>query len=305
LLRTTVHSKSISKGDLGVGGAGGYAYASFVNDVNAAAQEDKEERQLGATNQRSIRLRRRVVESLSEHCDERTLNAMSEMVREALGQRRTSETGGESKSILVRNPSFGRTSLAARQIESEGVGTEGDTMVDTSLNAVGTTAGESKGSDGDEAARGSIAASNQEFFQHQRKGKERADAEAAQEKPDTQHDNPMMQQQQQRQHRLAAAVVSYDVFDTAERTVPPGGGKDTQYGNPMMQQHQQPAWQAEEAETAEEESGRAKHLMIREQMNAAGGRGQDQGGARGGARGGGVQPLNVDAVARSTSIVFG
>ena len=28
-------SKSVSKGDLGVGGAGSYAHASFVNDVNA------------------------------------------------------------------------------------------------------------------------------------------------------------------------------------------------------------------------------------------------------------------------------
>jgi hypothetical protein len=73
-------------------------------------------------------------------------------------------------------------------------------------------------------------------LQHQRKGKESADAEAAQEKPDMQYDNPMMQQQQQRQHRLAAAVESYDVFDTgAERTVSPGGGKDTQYGNPILQ----------------------------------------------------------------------
>ena len=85
--------------------------------------------------------------------------------------------------------------------------------------------------------------------------------------------------------------------------MPPGDGKDTQYGNPMMQQQQQSAWQeAEEVETAEEEEhGRAKNLMIREQMrthNAAGGRGQ------GGARGGGVQPLNVDIVARSTSIVM-
>ena len=77
-------------------------------------------------------------------------------------------------------------------------------------------------------------------LQHQRKGKESADAEAAQEKPDMQYDNPMMQQQQQRQHRLAAAVESYDVFDTgAERIVSPGDGKDTQYGNPMMQQQRQ------------------------------------------------------------------
>lgn len=126
-------------------------------------------------------------------------------------------------------------------------------------------------------------------LQHQRKGKESADAEAAQEKPDMQYDNPMMQQQQQRQHRLAAAVESYDVFDTgAERTVSPGGGKDTQYGNPILQQQQQQERQgAEEAETAEEErgsvSGSPKNCVIREQTrthNAAGGRGQ--GGAHGG-----------------------
>jgi hypothetical protein len=163
------------------------------------------------------------------------------MAREALGQRRTAETGGESKSIMVRNPSFGRKSLAARQIELEGVGAEGDMVADTSLNVVGATTGESKWSDCNEVTLDGIASrNNQEFFQHQRKGKECADAEAAQEKPDMQYDNPMMQQQQQRQHRLAAAVESYDVFDTgAERIVTPDGGKDTQYGNPMMQQQQQ------------------------------------------------------------------
>ena len=153
LLRTRVRARSISRGDLGVGGAGGYTFASFVNDVNAAAQEDEEERQLGATNRSSNSHRRRVLETLSGHCDERTLKALSEMVREALGQRETAATGGESKSIMVRNPSFRRQSRAARRrIESEGVGTaEGDTVADTtSLNAVGTTTGESKGSDGDE-----------------------------------------------------------------------------------------------------------------------------------------------------------
>ena len=226
-----------------------------------------------------------MVETLSDHCDERTLKALCEMAREALGRRRTAETGRESKSIMVRNPSFGRKSLAARRrIELEGVRTaEGDTVADTSSNAVGTTTGESKGSDGDEeATRGGVAArNNPEFFQHQRKGKERADAEAAQEKPDTQYDNPMTQQQQRRQQRVAAAVDSYDVFDAgAERTVPPGGGKDTQYGNPIMQQQQQQARKgAEEAETAEEERGRVKNLMIR-----------------------GIRPLNIDAVARSTSV---
>jgi hypothetical protein len=309
LLRTRVRAKSISRGDLDVGGAGGYVHASFVNDVNAAAREDKEERQLGATNQSSNRHRRRVVETLSEHCDERTLEALCEMAREALGQRRTAETGGESKSIMVRNPSFGRKSLAARQIELEGVGTaEGDMVADTSMNAVGATTGESKGSDCDEVTLDGIASRNQEFFQHQRKGKECADAEAAQEKPDMQYGNPMMQQQQQRQQRLAAAVDSYDVFNTgAERTVSPGGGKDTQYGNPILQQQQQQERQgAEEAETAEEErgsvSGSPQNHAIREQMrmyNAAGGWGQG-----GGARGGEVQPLHIDAVARSTSIVL-
>ena len=126
-------------------------------------------------------------------------------------------------------------------------------MADTSLHAVGTTTGESKGSDGDEVTRDGIAARNQEFFQHQKKENDRVDAEAAQEKPDMQYDIPMMQQQQQRPQRVVAAAESYDVFDTgAERAVPPGDGKDTQYGNPMMQQQQQPARQeAEEAETAE------------------------------------------------------
>ena len=150
---------------------------------------------------------------------------------------------------------------------------------------------------------GGIAATNQEFFQHQRKEKERADAEAAQEMPDTQYDNPTIQQQQQRQQRMAAAVDSYDVFDTgAEKTVTPGGGNNMQYGNPMMQQQQQQARQgAEVAETAEEERGRAKNLMIREQTRtykAAGGRGQ------GVAFGDGVQPLNVGTVARNTSVVL-
>ena len=94
-----------------------------------------------------------------------------------------------------------------------------------------------------------------------------------------------MQQQQQQQQRVAAAVETYDVFDTgAERTVPPGGGKgypkDTQYGNPMVQQQRQQARQgAEEAETAEEERGRVENHMIRE-----------------------VRPLNIDAVACSTSV---
>jgi hypothetical protein len=111
LLRTAVRAKSISRGDLDVAGAGGIAYASFVNDVVAAAREDREERQPGATNQSSNRLRRHVVETLSEHCDEHTLEALCEMAREALGQRRTVETGAESKSIMVRNPSFGRKSL--------------------------------------------------------------------------------------------------------------------------------------------------------------------------------------------------
>ena len=63
--------------------------------------------------------------------------------------------------------------------------------------------------------------------------------------------------------------------------MPPGDGKDTQYGNPVMQQQQQQARQgSEEVETAEEERGRVKNLMIR-----------------------GVRPLNnIDAVARSTSV---
>jgi hypothetical protein len=228
LVRTTVRakSKSISRGNLDFGGAGGNAFASFFNDVVAAAREDEEERQRGATNQSSNRHRRRVVETLSDHVDERTLKALSdertlkalsEMVREALGRRGTAEMGAESKSILVRNPSFGRKSLAARRrIELEGVGAaEGDTVADTSSNAVGKTTGESKGSDGDEeATRGGVAArNNQEFFQHQRKGKERADAEAAQEKPAMQYDNPMMQQQRQQQHRVVvAAAESYDVI---------------------------------------------------------------------------------------------
>ena len=111
-----------------------------------------------------------------------------------------------------------------------------------------------------------------------------------------QYDNPMVQQQQQRQQRMAAAVERYDVFEAgAERTVPPGAEKDTQDGNPIMQQPQQ------EAETVEEERGRVKKHTIREQTrtyNAAGGQGQ------GGARGGEVQPLNIGAVARITSIVL-
>jgi hypothetical protein len=269
----------MSRGNLDVGGAGGNAYASFVNDVVAAAREDVEEGQLGATNQSSNRHRRRVVDTLSDHfdertlkalSDERTLKALSEMVREALGRRGTAETGVESKSIMVRNPSFGRKSLAARRrIELEGVGTaEGDTVADTSSNAVGTTTGESKGNDGDEATRSGVAArNNQEFFQHQRK-----------EKPDTQYVNPIMLQQRQQQQRVVVAAESYDVFDTgAERTVPPGDGTDTQYGNPILQQQQQQARQgAEEAETAEEERG--NHMIRR------------------------VRPLNIDAVARSSSV---
>jgi hypothetical protein len=171
LLRTAVQAKSISRGNLGDGGAGGYTFASFVNDVVAAAREDEEEGQLGATNRSGNRHRRRVVESLSKNYDERTLKALSEMVpdlvREALGRRGTAETGKESKSIMVRNPSFRRQSRAARRrIELEGVGTaEGGTLADTSLNAVGTTiTGESKGSDGDEVTRDGIAARNQDFF---------------------------------------------------------------------------------------------------------------------------------------------
>ena len=160
--------------------------------------------------------------------------------------------GSSTEMTMLSNPSFlvasrdgggggeeneeGLTAVAANR--AAGGYSEG--KADTSSNAVGTTTGESKGSDDDEAARGGIAARNQDFFQHQRTEKERADAEAAQEKPDTQYDNPMMQQQQQRQQQMAAAVDSYDVFDTgAERTVPPGGGQDTQYGNPMTQQQQQ------------------------------------------------------------------
>jgi hypothetical protein len=169
LLRTAVRAKSISREDpLGVGGAEKvYALASSVNDVVAATREDGDEGQLGATNQSSNRHRRRVVETLSAHCDEHTLEALCEMAREALGQRRTPETGGESKSIMVRNPSFRRQSRAAqRRIELEGVGTaEGDTVADTSSNSVvGTTTGESKGSGGDEVALDGIAVRNQEFF---------------------------------------------------------------------------------------------------------------------------------------------
>jgi hypothetical protein len=290
----------MSRGDLlGVGGAEKlYALASSVNDVVAAAREDEDEGQLGATNQSSNLHRRRVVETLSDHCDERTLKTLSEIVREALGRRGTAGTG-ES------NPSFGRKFRAARRrIELEGVGiAEGGTVADTRLHAVGTTTGESKGSDGDEVTRDGILARNHEFVQHQRKEKERVDAMATQEeKPDTQYDNPTMQQQQQRQQRMAAADDSYGVFGTgAERTVPPGDGKDTQYGNPMMQQQQQPARQeAEEAETTEEELGRGGNNLIREQTTrtytAATGRGQG-----GGARGGEAQPLYIDAVARSST----
>ena len=93
---------------------------------------------------------------------------------------------------------------------------------------------------------------------------------------------------------MVGAVDSYDVFDAgAKKTVTPGNGKDTQDGNPMKQQQQQPARQ-------EAEERGSKNLMIREQTrtyNAEGGRGQ--GGARGE-----VQPLDIDAVARSTSIVL-
>jgi hypothetical protein len=187
----------MSRGNLDVGGAGDNAYASFVNDVvAAAAREDEVEGQLGATNQSSNRHRRRVVETLSDHYDERTLKALSKMVpdlvREVLGRRGTAGTGGGS------NPSLGRKSRAARrQIELDVGIAEGGAVADTRLHAVGTTTGESKGSDGDETLDG-IAAGNQEFVQHQRKEKERVDAEAAvQEKPDTQYSNPIMQQQRQ------------------------------------------------------------------------------------------------------------
>jgi hypothetical protein len=60
--------------------------------------------------------------------------------------------------------------------------------------------------------------------------------------------------------------------------------------------------EAEETKTAEEDRGRAKSHMIREQMrthSAAGERGQ------GGARGGGVQSRNVDTIARSTKHCVG
>ena len=89
----------MSRGNLDVGGAEGnaYALASSVNDVVAGAREDEHERQLGATNQSSNHHRRRVVETLSDHCDEHTLKALSEMAREALGRRRTAETEGGIK----------------------------------------------------------------------------------------------------------------------------------------------------------------------------------------------------------------
>ena len=333
VLRTTIRAKSAPRGDLGVGGAGGgaYALASSVNNAVAAARGEEETQQVGATNQNSTRDRKRVVDTLSEHCDERTLEALSEMVREALAQRGTTETGGRSKHAMVRDPSFWRQSPSARgQFELEGVGTEGETVSDTSLNAVGITTGESKGyDDGDQATRGGgtkkygsnsiegarrtraaanpsvanavlercvslrsiddlsavgavgdgtperesfaemdanlslpvagIAARNQEFFQQQRKEKERADAEAAQEK-----------------HAARSRL------------------------SPEARQ------EAEEAENAAEEHGRAKTHMLRTQMGmykAAGGRGQ--GGPRGGGRGrGGRGRGRVDAIARRTSIVL-
>ena len=333
MLRTTIRAKSAPRGDLGVGGAGGgaYALASSVNNAVAAARGEEETQQVGATNQNSTRDRKRVVDTLSEHCDERTLEALSEMVREALAQRGTTETRGRSKHAMVRDPSFWRQSPSARgQFELEGVGTEGETVSDTSLNAVGITTGESKGyDDGDQATRGGgtkkygsnsiegarrtraaanpsvanavlercvslrsiddlsavgavgdgtperesfaemnanlslpvagIAARNQEFFQQQRKEKERADAEAAQEK-----------------HAARSRL------------------------SPEARQ------EAEEAENAAEEHGRAKTHMLRTQMGmykAAGGRGQ--GGPRGGGRGrGGRGRGRVDAIARRTSIVL-
>ena len=102
--------------------------------------------------------------------------------------------GSSTEMTMLSNPSFlvasrdgggggeeneeGLTAVAANR--AAGGYSEG--KADTSSNAVGTTTGESKGSDGDEAARGGIAARNQEFFQHQRKETERADAEAAREK---------------------------------------------------------------------------------------------------------------------------
>ena len=78
------------------------------------------------------------------------------------------------------------------------------------------------------------------------------------------------------------------------------------YCNSSSNSEQQERQGAEEAETAEEEErGRGENHMIHEQMmrthNAAGG--QRQGGAVG-ALGGGVQPLNVGTVARSTSVVL-
>ena len=139
------------------------------------------------------------------------------------------------------------TAVAASR--AAGGSSEGKT--DTSSNAVGTTTGESKGC---EAARGGMAARNQEFFQHQRKETGRVDAEAAQEK------------------RAARSRLSPEARQEAEKT-----------------------------ETAEEDRGRAKSHMIREQKrthSAAGERGQR------GARGGGVQSRNVDTIARSTSIVL-
>ena len=198
----TAAATATTAGDLSALGGGGCVHAFFVNDVVAAAREDENGRQLGATKQSSNRYRRRVVETLSEHCDDRTLEALSEMVREVLGQRGAAVTGGRSKSTEAAQEKH-----AARSRLSP------DTQYDNPMMQ----------QQQQRQQRMAAAADSYDVFGT---GAERTVLSSGGGK-DTQYGNPMMQQQQQRQHRMAAAADSYDVFGTgAERAVPPGAGKD-------------------------------------------------------------------------------
>ena len=97
-----------------------------------------------------------------------------------------SESHSNGDEAGARGPGKGgevslRKVLGRATVENGGRG--GSPHFDRSLiNVAPATPRESKGCDGDEATGGGIAARNKDFFQHQRKQKELADAEAAQEK---------------------------------------------------------------------------------------------------------------------------
>ena len=244
--------------------------------------------------------------------------------------------GSSTEMTMLSNPSFlvasrdgggggdeneeGVTAVAA----SRAAGGYSEGKADTSSNAVGTTTGESKGSDGDEAARGG---GTKKYGSNSNEGARRT---RATENPSVA--NAVLERCVSLRSIHDVSVVGdgtpeRESFAATDANLPAAGitarnqeffqqrRKEKERADAEAAQEKHAArsrlspearQEAEEAENAVEEHGRAKTHMLRTQMGtykAAGGRGQ--GGPRGGGRGrGGRGRGRVNAIARGTSVVI-